>query len=254
MSTSRTTPTSPSTKVSKSSIVDTRRGMPRGANHSMQEAFRDTRREQTAQVGHQKASAITRSTGLRRRERRFESCRGHHALPVRIAQRDRFEQALTRFRGMLRGENSSHEPLHTLDRTAGSGPVDDRGHPDSAAQRAEPDRPQAWIATVRGRGVRSSGAVLRAHSKRPESARAANLTTLCARDDERRPRSRPAASSTAAGPPRRPKRTSSLPSRSAASSPCPVGRPQPSRHEPGRDRREPCMPRPRLTGCRGQER
>ena len=35
-----------------------------------------TRTERT--VGRQKASAITRSTGLRRRERRFESCRGHH--------------------------------------------------------------------------------------------------------------------------------------------------------------------------------
>jgi hypothetical protein len=30
-------------------------------------------------VGRQKASAITTSTGLRRRERRFESCRGHYA-------------------------------------------------------------------------------------------------------------------------------------------------------------------------------
>ena len=78
-STSRTTPTSPSTRASNSSYEDIRRGMARGANHSTQEATRDTRREQKAQVGRQKASAITRSTGLRRRERRFESCRGHHA-------------------------------------------------------------------------------------------------------------------------------------------------------------------------------
>ena len=78
-STSRTTPTSPSTRASNSSTEDTRRGMPRGTNHSPREATRDTGREQKAQVGRQKASAITRSTGLRRRERRFESCRGHHA-------------------------------------------------------------------------------------------------------------------------------------------------------------------------------
>jgi hypothetical protein len=61
-----------------SSTEDTRRGMSRGTNHSTQEATRDTRREQEAQVGRQKALAITGSTGLRRRERRFESCRGHH--------------------------------------------------------------------------------------------------------------------------------------------------------------------------------
>ena len=78
-STSRTTPTSPSTRASNSSTEDTRRGMSRGTNHSTQEATRDTGREQKAQVGRQKASAITTSTGLRRRERRFESCRGHHA-------------------------------------------------------------------------------------------------------------------------------------------------------------------------------
>jgi hypothetical protein len=40
---------------------------------------KDTTGEQEAQVGRRKASAITRSTGLRRQERRFESCRGHHA-------------------------------------------------------------------------------------------------------------------------------------------------------------------------------
>jgi transposase, IS5 family len=60
------------------SYEDIRRGMSRGSNHGAQEATRDTGREQKAQVGHQKAPAITRSTGLRRRERRFESCRGHH--------------------------------------------------------------------------------------------------------------------------------------------------------------------------------
>ena len=65
-------------EVSKSSYEDTRRGMSRGSNHSTQEATQDTGREQEAQVGRRKTSAITRSTGLRRRERRFESCRGHH--------------------------------------------------------------------------------------------------------------------------------------------------------------------------------
>jgi hypothetical protein len=48
-------------------------------NYSTQATGRDTGRGQNAQVGHQKAFAITKSTGLRRRERRFESCRGHHA-------------------------------------------------------------------------------------------------------------------------------------------------------------------------------
>jgi predicted nucleic acid-binding protein len=37
---------------------------------------RETKCEQKAQVERQKASAITGSTGLRRRERTFESCRG----------------------------------------------------------------------------------------------------------------------------------------------------------------------------------
>jgi hypothetical protein len=74
---SRTTLTLLSTRPSNLSYEDVRRGMARGTNHSAQEATRDTRREQKAQVGREKASAITRSTGLRRRERRFESCRGH---------------------------------------------------------------------------------------------------------------------------------------------------------------------------------
>jgi hypothetical protein len=78
-STSRTTPTSPSTRVSNSSTEDSRRGMSRGTNQSPQEAARDTTREHKAQVGRQKASATTTSTGLRRWERRFESCRGHTA-------------------------------------------------------------------------------------------------------------------------------------------------------------------------------
>jgi hypothetical protein len=76
-STSRTTPTSPS-RGSETSYQDSRRGMPRGTNHSTQEATRDTGRERKAQVGRRKASPITSRTGLRRRERRFESCRGHH--------------------------------------------------------------------------------------------------------------------------------------------------------------------------------
>ena len=60
------------------STEDTGRGMSRGSNHSTQEVTRDTGLEQKAQVGRRKAPAITGSTGLRRRERRFESCRGHH--------------------------------------------------------------------------------------------------------------------------------------------------------------------------------
>ena len=63
---------------------DLRRGLTifvvdaRGANHRTREATTDTGREQKAQVGSSSAFAITGSTGLRRRERRFESCRGHH--------------------------------------------------------------------------------------------------------------------------------------------------------------------------------
>ncbi len=75
---SRSRLTSPSTRVSDSSYMDVRRGMSRGTNHSTREVTRATERDQKAQAGHPKASAITRSTGLRRRERRFESCRGHH--------------------------------------------------------------------------------------------------------------------------------------------------------------------------------
>ena len=57
---------------------DLRRGITRGSNHSTQEVTRDTRREQKDLVERQKTPAITSATGLRRRERRFESCRGHH--------------------------------------------------------------------------------------------------------------------------------------------------------------------------------
>lgn len=50
--------------------------MPRGMNHCPQEVTRDTKREQKAQAERRKASAITRSTGFRRRWRRFEFYRG----------------------------------------------------------------------------------------------------------------------------------------------------------------------------------
>jgi hypothetical protein len=50
-STSRTTPTSSSTRAFSSSTEDGRRGMSRGTNHSAQEDIRDTSREQKAQVG-----------------------------------------------------------------------------------------------------------------------------------------------------------------------------------------------------------
>ena len=72
-----TTLSSPSMKAPDSSNEDTPRGMSRGTNHSTEELTIDTEREQEAQVGREKASGITTSTDLRRRERRFESCRGH---------------------------------------------------------------------------------------------------------------------------------------------------------------------------------
>ena len=68
-STSRTTPTSPSTRASNVSYEDTSRGRSRGTNHSRREATTDTGREQKAQVGRTRAPAIPTSTGLRRRER-----------------------------------------------------------------------------------------------------------------------------------------------------------------------------------------
>jgi hypothetical protein len=50
--------------------------MSRGTNYGTREVTIDMGREQEAQVGRLRAPPITRSTGLRRRERRFESCRG----------------------------------------------------------------------------------------------------------------------------------------------------------------------------------
>jgi hypothetical protein len=76
-STSRTTPTFAEREGLEIVLCGHFRGMSRGANYSAQEATRDTGREQKAQVGRHKASEITTSTGLRRRERSFESCRGH---------------------------------------------------------------------------------------------------------------------------------------------------------------------------------
>ena len=69
-----------------SSAENSRRGMPRGANHSTQEATRDTEREQKAQVGRHKASALTTSTDLRRRERTWSArtrSRARHRRLVR---------------------------------------------------------------------------------------------------------------------------------------------------------------------------
>ena len=82
----------------------------RTTGHGRQAKTRNANRK--AQVGHHKTPAITTSTGLRRRERRFESCRGHHVLPACIVQSHRHERALARSRGMARGTNSFHEPLH----------------------------------------------------------------------------------------------------------------------------------------------
>jgi hypothetical protein len=68
--------------------------------------------EQKDQVGHQKASATTRSTGLRRRERRFESCRGHHSLTSAYYPQLLIECPVWRPRGMKYGMNSFHETFH----------------------------------------------------------------------------------------------------------------------------------------------
>jgi hypothetical protein len=84
----------------------------RGSNHGARKATRDTRREQEAQVGRLKASAITTSTGLRRRERRFESCRGHNPLTHGYYSQRLSQCPVWRSRGMRSGTNSSHVPLH----------------------------------------------------------------------------------------------------------------------------------------------
>ena len=134
--------------------------MSRGANYRTREASKDTEREQKAQAGRHRTPAITRSTGRRRRERRFESCRGHHVLPVCIAQSHRSEQALARSRGMVRGTNSFHEPSTPRARL----------HPASWPTPVDALNPLArtpkvvdgsrWTVTIRGQGVRSFGAVL----------------------------------------------------------------------------------------------
>jgi hypothetical protein len=84
--------------------------MSRGTNHSAEGLARDTGREEKAQVGRPRTSAITTSTGLRRRWRRFESYRGHYALPACITQRHRHAQPLNHPRGMT-GFKCSGEPL-----------------------------------------------------------------------------------------------------------------------------------------------
>ena len=78
-STSRISWTSSSTKACSSCADDLRRGMSRGTNYGPQEDTRDTTGDLKAVVGPSKALGIAWLTGLRRRERRFESCRGHHA-------------------------------------------------------------------------------------------------------------------------------------------------------------------------------
>ena len=93
------------TRLSTSSYEDIRRGMSRGANHRTREATRDTGCEQEAQVGRRKTPAITRSTGIRRRERRFESCRGHHLSPAVITLRTCTTCPIHPSRGLNRGTN-----------------------------------------------------------------------------------------------------------------------------------------------------
>ncbi len=61
-------------------LNDLRRGTSRGTNCSTWEVTRDTTDDLKALVGHLWPLWISRLTGLRRRERRFESCRGHSSL------------------------------------------------------------------------------------------------------------------------------------------------------------------------------
>ena len=53
------------------------RGMSRGTNHRTPETLVDTSSEAQGQVGRLRSPESSRLTGLRRRGRRFESCRGH---------------------------------------------------------------------------------------------------------------------------------------------------------------------------------
>ena len=94
-----------------SSNNDDRRGTSRGTNHRTAAVTRDIGREQKVQVYHRKASAITTSTGLRRRERRFESCREDHPVTSGYHSQLLFECPFWRPRGMGCGTNPFHETL-----------------------------------------------------------------------------------------------------------------------------------------------
>jgi hypothetical protein len=73
-STSRTVSTTPSRTASNCCDDDLRRGMSRGTNHRPQQDTTDTTGNVKALVGHPEPIGTSRLTGLRRRERRFESC------------------------------------------------------------------------------------------------------------------------------------------------------------------------------------
>ena len=60
-------------------MSDLRRVMSRGTNYSTWEAIRDTTGDLKTQVGQVRPLRISWLAGLRRRERRFESCRGRQA-------------------------------------------------------------------------------------------------------------------------------------------------------------------------------
>ena len=142
-------------RARKPSYEDSRRGMSRGTNHSTPRSTKDTRREQKAQAGPRKAAVITRSAGLRRRERRSESCRGHRVLPAYISQRNHRKQRLKHPRGIVRGTNSFHEPLHASDSTPCRGRVDDQEISNALVSGLYVVGGRRWAATIRGGDARS---------------------------------------------------------------------------------------------------
>ena len=68
--------------------------MSRGTNHSTRGVFTDTTGDLRAQVVNPRPLGISWLTALRRRERRFESCRGHRVRPATITLSG------SRFRGL----------------------------------------------------------------------------------------------------------------------------------------------------------
>ena len=140
--------------------------MSRGSNHSAQEVTRDTRREQEAQVGRQKASAITSIYRPPEAGAQVRILPGaprltcsHHSSVTTLNSR------LARLVEMIRGTNSFHEPLHA--RSCNGVRAWQPTSRSSASSQLRGLWSRWWASSrpsIRGVDVRSSGAVLRLRS------------------------------------------------------------------------------------------